>query len=172
MENGNIIAATRESQQVSFKAIKNLYNYSPLRILIKRIMKTLSELKTIIVSKKTKIIYWISTLWLALGMLSSGIVQLFQVKMEVDFITHLGYPVYFLTILGIWKILGVAALLAPKFPLLKEWAYAGFFFVMSGAAFSHIVIGDSTNEMVPSLLLLTLTVISWYCRPANRKIIV
>ena len=108
MENGNIIAATRESQQVSFKAIKNLYNYSPLRILIKRIMKTLSELKTIIVSKKTKIIYWISTLWLALGMLSSGIVQLFQVKMEVDFITHLGYPVYFLTILGIWKILGVA----------------------------------------------------------------
>ena len=90
-------------------------------------------------TKRNKLIYWISTIWLVLGMLSSGIVQLFKVKVEVDFITQLGYPIYFLTLIGIWKILGVVAVLIPKFPLLKEWAYAGFFFAMSGAVFSHMV---------------------------------
>jgi uncharacterized membrane protein YphA (DoxX/SURF4 family) len=120
--------------------------------------------------KRNKIIYWIATLWLALGMLSSGIIQLFNVKTEGDFIAGLGYPVYFLTILGVWKILGVVALLMPGFPLLKEWAYAGFFFVMSGAVFSHLVSGDSVNELFPSLLLLILVVVSWYFRPADRKI--
>jgi hypothetical protein len=129
-------------------------------------------------TKRNKIIYWISTLWLASGMLATGILQLFKAEAEgalappgVYGITQLGYPVYFLTILGVWKILGVVAALIPKFPLLKEWAYAGFFFIMSGAAFSHIALGHSINEIFPSLLLLTLTVVSWYFRPADRKII-
>lgn len=121
-------------------------------------------------TRRNKIIYWISTIWLALGMASTGIVQLFAIKTEVDFITGLGYPAYFLTILGIWKILGVVVVLMPKFPLLKEWAYAGFFFAMSGAIFSHFASG-TVNEIVPSLLLLVLTVISGYFRPAGRKII-
>ena len=120
-------------------------------------------------TKRNKIIYWISTIWLALGMLSTGIVQLFNVKEEVDFIIQLGYPGYFLTILGAWKILGVVAVLIPKFPLLKEWAYAGFFFAMSGAVFSHIASGNSMSEVFPTLLLLFLTVVSWYFRPADRK---
>ena len=83
-----------------------------------------------------------------LGMISTGAVQLFKMKSGqggADMITHLGYPVYLSTILGIWKILGVIAVLIPKFPLLKEWAYAGFFFVMTGAIFSRIVAGDSVN---------------------------
>jgi uncharacterized membrane protein YphA (DoxX/SURF4 family) len=122
-------------------------------------------------TKRNKIIYWISTVWLALGMLSTGIVQLLKPEEETAKIMHLGYPVYFLTILGVWKILGVAAVLVPKFPRLKEWAYAGFFFAMSGAAISHIALGDSVSEIFPSLLLLVLTAASWYFRPANRKII-
>ena len=129
-------------------------------------------------TKVNKIIYWISTLWLALGMLSTGAVQLLKMKAEgavappgVYGITHLGYPVYLLTILGVWKILGVIAVLIPKFPLLKEWAYAGFFFAMSGAVFSHIAVGDSMSGIFPSLLLLILTVVSWYFRPESRKII-
>jgi len=124
--------------------------------------------------KSHKIIYWISTIWLALGMLSTGAVQLLKVKTGaggMDSVTHLGYPVYFLTILGIWKILGVIAVLVPKFPVLKEWAYAGFFFTMSEAIFSHILSGNAVNEIYPSLLLLTLTVLSWYFRPADRKTI-
>lgn len=122
-------------------------------------------------TKRNKIIYWIATLWLALGMASTGAVQLLQVKKEVDFITDLGYPVYFLTILATWKILGVVALLLPKLPLLKEWAYAGFFFAMTGAIFSHMASQDPVNEMLPSLLLLVLTIVSWYFRPADRKMI-
>ncbi len=125
-------------------------------------------------TKRNKIIYWIATIWLALGMAATGAGQLLKAKAGqggVDMITHLGYPIYFLTILGIWKILGFVALLIPKFPLLKEWAYAGFFFVMSGAIFSHIAVSDSVNELFPSLLLLILTVVSWYFRPADRKII-
>jgi hypothetical protein len=109
--------------------------------------------------------------------LATGTLQLFKVKAEgavappgVYGITHLGYPIYFLTILGVWKILGVVAVLIPKFPLLKEWAYAGFFFAMSGAIFSHIASGDSVKEIFPSLLLLILTMVSWYFRPADRKI--
>jgi hypothetical protein len=125
-------------------------------------------------TKRNKIIYWIATIWLALGMVSTGAVQLFKGKTGtggVDSITHLGYPIYFLTILGVWKILGVITVLIPKFPLLKEWAYAGFFFTISGAIFSHIASDDSVNQIFPALLLLILTVVSWYFRPADRKII-
>ena len=122
-------------------------------------------------TKKNKIIYWISTIWLALAMLASGLQQIFQTKGFVDIIVHLGYPLYFMYILGVWKMLGVIAILIPKFSLLKEWAYAGFFFAMSGAVFSHIASGDSMNEIFPSLVLLILTLVSWYFRPADRKII-
>jgi uncharacterized membrane protein YphA (DoxX/SURF4 family) len=124
-------------------------------------------------TKRNKIVYWISTLWLALGMLATGIGQLFNLQGQggVDMITHLGYPIYLLTMLAVWKILGVVALLIPKFPLLKEWAYAGFFFAMSGAVFSHIASGDPVIEIFPSSLLLILILVSWYFRPADRKII-
>jgi len=122
-------------------------------------------------TKRNKIIYWVSTLWLALGMLSTGIVQLLKVKEEADMFLRLGYPGYLLTILGVWKIVGVVAILVPKFPLLKEWAYAGFIFTMSGAVFSHLASGDDTIEFFGPVLLLVLTVVSWYFRPADRKMI-
>ncbi len=128
-------------------------------------------------TKRNKIIYWISTLWLSLGMVSTGIVQVLRTQSEgavappgVYGIKLLGYPVYLLTILGVWKLLGVIAVLIPKFPLLKEWTYAGFFFIMTGAIFSHIATGSPLIEMFPALLLLILTVVSWYFRPADRKI--
>jgi len=121
--------------------------------------------------RRNKIIYWIATIWLALGMVSTGIVQLLKKDTEVDMMAHLGYPVYFLTIIGTWKMLGVVTVLIPKFPLLKEWAYAGFFFVMSGAVFSHLVKGDDAKEFFGPILLLILTVVSWYFRPEGRKII-
>ena len=121
--------------------------------------------------KRNKIVYWIATVWLSLGMLSTGIVQLLQTKEEVEMMTRLGYPVYFLTIIGVWKILGVVAVLIPKFPLLKEWAYAGFFIAMSGAISSHLINGDEAKEIFGPTLLLILTMVSWYFRPADRKLI-
>lgn len=122
-------------------------------------------------TKRNKIIYWIATVWLALGMTSTGIVQLIKMKEEVDLMTHLGYPLYFLTILGVWKILGVMAVLVPKYALVKEWAYAGFFFAMSGAIFSHAALGDDAMEFFGPSLLLVLTVVSWYFRPESRKVV-
>jgi len=129
-------------------------------------------------TKRNKIIYWITTLWFCLGMVSTGIVQLLRMESEgalappgVYGIKHLGYPVYFLTIIGLWKILGVIAVLIPKFPLLKEWAYAGFIFLMSGALMSHIFVGDPFVQNIPSLLLIVLIILSWYFRPEGRKLI-
>ena len=121
--------------------------------------------------KRNKIIYWIFTLWLSLGMVSTGIVQLMQTKEETDMFTHLGFPLYLLTFLGASKMLGTIVVLIPGFSLLKEWAYAGFFFMMSGAVASHIIMGDPMNETFPPVLLLMLTMISWYFRPANRKLV-
>jgi hypothetical protein len=121
--------------------------------------------------KRNNIIYWIATIWLSLGMVSTGIVQLLKMDKEVDMMKHLGYPIYFLTIIGIWKLLGVVTVLIPKFPLLKEWAYVGFFFAMSGAVFSHLAMGDDAKEFFGPILLLILTVVSWYFRPGHRKII-
>ncbi|MDE5492225.1 DoxX family protein [Elizabethkingia meningoseptica] len=120
--------------------------------------------------KIRKIIYWIFTLWMALGMASTAIVQLLKSKDELANFTNLGYPSYLMTIIGVWKLLGVFAILIPGRLLLKEWAYAGFFFVMSGAVISHLIIGDTINRTFPAVLLFVLVIISCYFRPSNRKI--
>jgi len=123
---------------------------------------------------RNKVIYWVATVWLALGMVSTAAGQLLkwnEGQGGVDMIAHLGYPVYLLSILAVWKLLGVVAVLIPKFPLLKEWAYAGFFFAMSGAIISHLASGDGFLDIVPALGLLVLTAVSWYFRPANRRVV-
>jgi uncharacterized membrane protein len=120
-------------------------------------------------SKRNKIIYWIVTIFLSFGMLAGGIQQLLQIGGYVEIIKELGYPKYLLSILGVWKILGVIAILIPKFPLLKEWAYAGFFFAMSGAMVSHFAVGQSITGALPSIILLLVIVLSWYFRPESRK---
>ncbi|WP_343560187.1 DoxX family protein [Sphingobacterium sp.] len=124
--------------------------------------------------KRTKIIYWIATIWLSLGLVSTGIIQIFKLKTEgpggVQNVVHLGYPDYILSLLGCWKILAVVALLLPKNPLLKEWAYAGIFFTVTGALYSHLMVGDSIGFIAPTLLYLILIVLSWYCRPSEKKL--
>ncbi|MFY7939158.1 MAG: DoxX family protein [Flavobacterium sp.] len=120
--------------------------------------------------KSHKIIYWVSTIWLALGMTSTGIVQMIQMKEEMEKVSHLGFPAYFISLIGVWKILGVIAILLPKFPLVKEWAYAGFFFTMIGALVSHFACGDALVDLFGPSLLLVLTVVSWYFRPEDRKL--
>ena len=122
--------------------------------------------------KRNKIIYWVATTLLAVGMLQSGIFAVMRTKQWVDLIVSLGYPIYFLSILGVWKILGVIAILAPRFRLLKEWAYAGFFFAMTGALVSHLAAGDHSIKGIMGPLFQTIFVLlSWYFRPADRKII-
>lgn len=120
--------------------------------------------------KRNKIIYWIVTIFLSIGMTAGGVQQMLQIGGYNEIVTSLGYPLYLLSILGVWKILGVITILIPKFPLLKEWAYAGFFFAMSGAFVSHLAVGQSFIEAVPSLILLFVTVLSWYFRPVDRRL--
>ena len=122
---------------------------------------------------KTKlIIYWIATGLLAFGMLGSGLAQIFHAKEMVDIVVPLGYPLYFLYILGVWKILGVIVILVPRFKLFKEWAYAGFFFAMTGALVSHLASGDySLKGIIGPFMQTVFIILSWYFRPADRKII-
>jgi uncharacterized membrane protein len=122
-------------------------------------------------SNRNKVIYWILTIFLAIAMTAGGVQQMLQVGGYNEIVTKLGYPLYMLSIIGAWKILGVITILIPKAPLLKEWAYAGFVFVMSGAAISHIVMGQPFTEALPSLILLLIIFLSWYFRPVERKII-
>ena len=122
-------------------------------------------------TKSKLIIYWIATALLAFGMLVSGLQQIFHAKGMVDLIVPLGYPLYLLYILGVWKILGVIAILIPRFGLVKEWAYAGFFFAMSGAIASHLASGDyNVKGLIGPFFQIVFIILSWYFRPADKKI--
>ncbi|MGZ3757063.1 MAG: DoxX family protein [Mucilaginibacter sp.] len=121
--------------------------------------------------KRNKIIYWIATALLAFGMLASGAQQIFKTSEMSVMLAQLGYPAYFMVILGVWKVAGVVAILIPRFALLKEWAYAGFFFVMTGALVSHLAIGDDGVKAIMGPIMQTVfIVLSWYFRPSDRKI--
>jgi uncharacterized membrane protein YphA (DoxX/SURF4 family) len=85
------------------------------------------------------IAYWVTTGMVASAMLSGGIAELTHRPETINGMKQLGYPVYFAMILGVWKLLGSVAFVIPGFPRLKEWAYAGIFFNMTGAAVSHLV---------------------------------
>ncbi len=123
-------------------------------------------------NKKSKnIAYWAVTGFLCFGMLLGGSGQLYRASFNVAGIVHLGFPVYVLTIIGLWKVLAVISILIPKYLLLKEWAYAGLFFLLSGGVVSHFASGDGILETLPVFMFMCLTVISWYLRPTYRRLI-
>src|ERR1700710_2023401 len=121
--------------------------------------------------KRKLIWYWIITGLLSIFMFMGGLFQAMLSKEVIQGFKPLGYPTYFIALIGIWKMLGVIAILVPKFQLLKEWAYAGIFFTMTGAVISHIASNDIHAQIVSPIVLAVFTVLSWYLRPANRKII-
>ncbi|MGN8070896.1 DoxX family protein [Mucilaginibacter sp. SG564] len=121
--------------------------------------------------KKKTLWYWIVTVVLSFFIFSGGLAQALRVEGVVQGFKPLGYPTYFIALIGIWKMLGVIAILVPKFKLLKEWAYAGIFFVMSGAVISHIASNDISAQIIAPFVLAIFAVLSWYLRPADRKII-
>ena len=122
--------------------------------------------------KRKSIWFWIITAILSFCIFSGGLAQAFQVDGVVKGFKPLGYPNYFISIIGIWKVLGIIAILIPGFKLLKEWAYAGIFFEMSGAVISHIASNDVSLQIIAPIVLAVFTVLSWYLRPADRKIII
>jgi hypothetical protein len=116
-------------------------------------------------------IYWIATTLLVFSILSGGLAELLQVPGNVQGIVLLGYPTYFISLIGLWKVLGAIAISAPRFPRLKEWAYAGIFFNVTGAAASHAIMGDYgayAFHVVVNLLFAALVIVSWALRPPSR----
>ena len=114
--------------------------------------------------------YWIATALFCVAMTAGGTMNLLRVELQQEAMANLGYPMYLMTILGVAKILGVIALLAPRLPLLKEWAYAGFTFDMLGAAASHAFVGDSPSEIVTPLVVLAIAIASYWLRPPPRRL--
>lgn len=121
--------------------------------------------------KNRHLSYWIPTALFALAMTMSGLGALTRQAPMIAAYTHLGYPVYFMTILGAAKLLGVGTLLAPGLPRLKEWAYAGFTINLASAALSHLAAGDPVGNAVAPLVLLGLLLASWRLRPASRSLV-
>lgn len=120
--------------------------------------------------RRQRIWYWATTGLLAFGMFLGGFAQFIQAKFNTDGFIHLGYPLYSMKVIGAWKMAGAVVLLIPGFLLVKEWAYAGFFFLLTGAVISHIASGDKFYQWVAPFTFAVLTVLSWHLRPVNRKI--
>jgi hypothetical protein len=117
--------------------------------------------------------YWTTTVLLAFCIGSGGAAEFLHLRPNVEGMRILGYPVYFMTILGFWKALGAVAILAPRFPRLKEWAYAGIFFNVTGAAASHAAVGDYgvyAFHVVVTLFFAVLAIASWALRPPSRTL--
>ena len=124
---------------------------------------------------KTKpIVYWATTILVAALIGSGGVAQVVQFRANPQGVVPvLGYPLYFFAILGFWKAMGAIAILVPRFPLLKEWAYAGIFFDLTGAAASCVAVGGYGAygfHVIAPLIIAGFTVTSWALRPDSRKI--
>jgi DoxX-like protein len=113
--------------------------------------------------------YWAATVCVAAELGVGGVWDIARLPFVADVVAHLGYPSYFLVLLGTWKVLGAAALLVPGRPLLKEWAYAGAFFTYTGAMISHLATGYALPEVAVLGVMTALTVTSWALRPASRR---
>ncbi len=124
---------------------------------------------------KTKgIAYWTTTILVAMPIGSGGVAQMAQyLGNPHGIVPVLAYPMYFFAILGFWKVVGAIAILVPRFPRLKEWAYAGIFFDLTGAAVSCAAVGGYGTygfHVLAPLIIAGLTVASWALRPESRTI--
>ena len=116
------------------------------------------------------IAYWLLTVLVTFELAAGGLWDLLRIEYVRVVLTHLGYPLYLLVILGVWRIPGALALLVPRFPRLKEWAYAGAFFDYTGAVASHFLTGDHVGQWAPPLILSAFALSSWALHPASRRL--
>lgn len=122
-------------------------------------------------TKGRNIAYWVTTVLVAFFIGGGGVAQVAHVRGTVyGFVHILGYPAYFVTILGVWKVLGPIAILVPRFPRLKEWAYAGIFFDLTGAAASNAAVRGSAFHVIVPIVLAGIAVASWALRPPSRVV--
>jgi DoxX-like family len=122
------------------------------------------------VSRLRSIAYWGATLLLAVEFGVGGVTDLLHLPPFFAVLLQLGYPAYLGVILGSWKVLGVAAVLAPGLPRLKEWAYAGMVFDLTGAAGSYLATGRAPGDLAVPLGFIVLVAVSWALRPSTRRL--
>jgi uncharacterized membrane protein YphA (DoxX/SURF4 family) len=122
-----------------------------------------------VTARPSVIAYWSCTAVVATECLVGGMMGALQLAPFRDIAVSLGYPAYFMSILGVWYIAAGLVLLAPRLPRLKEWAYAGLVINYTGAAASHIAVGDGAQKLVGPVVFLLLTVASWALRPPSRR---
>ena len=115
--------------------------------------------------------YWTTLVLFCAAMGFGAVADLTQNPAIMEGMKKLGYPDYFVYIIGFWKLAGVIALLLPEWGLVKEWAYAGFFFDLTGASASHVFAKDAMPEPIVPLVLLAIGMVSWYLRPASRCVV-
>ena len=116
-----------------------------------------------------RIAYWITTVLVAAELALGGVWDILRLPYVRAVTDHLGYPRYFLVILGVWKVLGAVALVVPRFPRLKEWAYAGAIFNYTGAIASHLAVGDGAHALVYPVIQVGLVAASWALPPPARR---
>jgi hypothetical protein len=116
------------------------------------------------------IFYWVTTVLGPTSFVIGGVLGIRQSPEVIAGIHHLGYPLYFATLLSAWKLLGAIAITAPGLPRIKEWAYAGFAFDLTGAAISHAAVGDGIADIVAPLVFLVLVTASYLLRPDSRRL--
>jgi uncharacterized membrane protein YphA (DoxX/SURF4 family) len=121
-------------------------------------------------SKGRKIGYWVTTGLVALALAPGGIADVMMIPDVIAAMDALGFPHYIAPFIGVAKILGAIAILAPKFPRLKEWAYAGIAVDLLGASYSHAAIGDVIGNIMTPLVIFMIAMASWYLRPADRRL--
>jgi hypothetical protein len=117
-----------------------------------------------------RILYWSSTILIAAALLSGGAAYLVRAGFAMGGMAELGYPVYVVTLLGLWKLLGGITILVPRLALLKEWAYAGMAFDLTGAAWSQAASGHAAGKVIVPLVLLAIAAMSWALRPPGRSL--
>jgi DoxX-like family len=122
-------------------------------------------------SRRRTVLYWVITAGLAWELAFGGLSDLLRFDYVRVIVDRLGYPLYLLTILGVWKLLAAAVLLAPRLPLAKEWAYAGSFFAFTGASASHIAAGSAALDWIGPLFGAGATIGSWVLRPPSRRLV-
>jgi hypothetical protein len=117
-----------------------------------------------------RVVYWVCTGLVAFFIGPGGLAYAMRVPDVVEGVVALGFPVYFIVLLGVWKVLGAIAILVPRFPLVKEWAYAGIMIDLTGAAFASLATGGAWWHVAAPLGILVLLVVSWALRPESRRL--
>jgi len=112
---------------------------------------------------RTKIAHIAVTVLFCLAILPGAVMDIAQPEMIVTIVEDLGLPLPLLTLIGVWKLLGVIALAMPGRERIKEWAYAGFFFDLTGAAYVHATADDMAG-VAPPLFLLAFLIASYVLR--------